>query len=292
MLLVEPGVYAETASLAVNADDLSLIGQGSDPSAVRVTVPVASDALRVKAARVRVENLWIDGGKRGVFAMNAGDGLVLRDVAVTNTAEEGIFADLADDVSIRGCIVTGAASSGIATRRAKRLEIRDCDVYANAGSGLFLRKADAELSFLTVHENGGRGVRSLGATVHLHDSILSWNGGAAVFARGTKTVTLDHLLLYLNDSDLNDDTPPVIVQNGPPFLKLDPIYVDPDGGDGVLGGTSWADDDLSLRQPSAQGETSPAVDAGSASVAALGVTGSTSSNGAADTGVADLGAHR
>jgi hypothetical protein len=261
-----------------------------------VTVPATTDALRVKAARLHVENLWIDGGKRGIFALNAGDGLELVDVAVTNTAQEGIVADLADDVSIRGCIVTGAGSTGIATRRAKRLAIRDCDVYANGGSGLFIRKADAELSFLTVHQNGGRGLRSLGATLHLHDSILSENAGTAVFVRGTKPVTLDHLLLYFNASEVSDDTPPVIVRNGPPFLTSDPMYVDPGGGlgggDGVLGGAGWADDDLSLRQAPAQAETSPAVDAGSDTVEALGVTGSTSSNGAADAGVADLGAHR
>jgi hypothetical protein len=292
---VAPGDYSEAAPLGLQANDLSLIGQGSDPSAVRVTM-AGTDGLRIKGSGVRVENLWIDGAKRGVFAFKSASALELRDVAVTNTSQEGISIDLTSDVSIRGCIITGAATTGIATRRATNLEIRDTDVYANTGSGLFIRKGDGELSFLTVHANGGRGIRALAANLHLHDSILSNNGGAAVFVRGAKPVLLDHLLLFGNASDLNDDTPPAIVQSGPPFLTADPLYVNPDGliggGDGILGGAGWADDDLSLKQPPSQAQTSPAVDQGSGTVAALGVTGSTSSNGAADTGVADLGAHR
>jgi hypothetical protein len=241
---------------------------------------------------VHVENLWIDGGKRGVIALNGAHGLTLTDVAVTNTAAEGIMVEVADDVAIERAIVTGAGSTGIATRRAKRLVIRDADVYANGGSGLFIRKADAELSFLTVHANAGRGLRSLAATLDLHDSILTSNGGAGLFVRGGKPVTASHLLFWGNDTELNDATPPVVSTPMPGKLTADPLYVDPDGGDGILGGSGWADDDLSLSQAPGQSETSPAVDTGSGSVATLGVTGSTNSNGAADVGVADLGAHR
>ena len=118
---------------------------------------------------------------------------------------------------------------------------------------MFIRKGDAELSF-TVHANAGRGAcRSFGADVHLHDGIVSNNGGAAVFVRGAKPFALDHMLLFGNASGVNDDTPPVIVQSGPATIVADPLYVDPDGSraesDGVLGGAGWADDDLSLKQP-------------------------------------------
>ena len=59
----------ETGSLVFNADGVSLIGQGADASAVRLTVPAAADALRVKSANVHVAKQ--DGGKRGVFALGA-----------------------------------------------------------------------------------------------------------------------------------------------------------------------------------------------------------------------------
>jgi len=261
-------------------------------SDVRISTPASADGLRVKGAGVRIENVWIDGPKRGVIAFNSADALRLLKVAVTNTAGEGIVIDVADDVVIEGCIVTGAGSTGIATRKAKRLVLRDSDVYANAASGIFVRKADADLGFLTVHANGGRGVRVLGATVDLHDSVLTNNGGAAVFARGAKPVAVDHVLFWANDAAVNDDVPPVVSNPVLGRIDADPLYVDADGTDNLLGGAGWADDDLSLEQPPEQTATSPAVDAGSGTAADLDVTGSTSSNGAADAGMADLGAHR
>jgi hypothetical protein len=290
-LLVGPGDYAEPGPLVLLNDAVSLIGQGTDRSAVRITVNPGVDVLRVRGAGVHVENVWLDGGKRGVIALKRTDGLTLVDLAVTNPSAEGIKIEIADDVVIQGCIVTGAGATAIATRRAKRLQIRDTDVYANLASGLFIRKADAELSFLTVHGNGGRGLRALATTLHLHDSILSDNGGAALFVRGGKPVTAENLLFWDNAKDLNDTTPPVVSMVGR-VPDADPLYVDPDGSDGILGGSGWADDDLSLSQAPEQSETSAAVDAGSGSVVELGVTGSTKSNGEADAGMADLGAHR
>jgi hypothetical protein len=296
VFLVAPGNYSETSPLIVRVPDVRVVGQGDDVSDVRITAPASVDVWRIRSTGFHLENVWVDGGKRGVFGLTGADALELVDVAVTNTAAEGIKIEITTDVSIRGCIVTGAGSTAIATRRSQRLAIRDCDVYGNRASGLFIRKADAEIGFLTVHANGGRGLRSLGATLSLHDSIFTQNGGAPIFVRGGKPATLSHLLVWGNAAGINDATPPVITHVGPMPINEDPMFVDPDGslggGDGILGGSGWADDDLSLRQPPAQAETSPAVDAGSNTATALGVTGSTSSSGAPDTGMADLGAHR
>src|SRR6185369_9940829 len=62
----------------------------------------------------------------------------------------------------------------------------------------------------------------------------------------------------------------------------DPRFVNPLGNDGVRGGASWADDDFRLSQGPGQGTQSEAVDFGSATVGALGVSGTTSSAGTAD----------
>jgi len=291
-LMIAVGDYAEPAALTLLNDGVAIVGQGEDVADVRITVPSGVDAVRIRGLGVHLENLWIDGGKRGVAVLKGAAGTELIDLAITGTTAEGIQVEVADDVVIQGCIVTGAGSTGIATRKAKRLSIRDTDVYANSASGLFVRKADAELSFLTVHANAGRGIRSLGAALHLHDSILSGNGGAALFVRGGKPVTAEHLMFWNNALAINDDTPPAVITPIPGRLDADPLYVDADGADGVLGGSGWADDDLSLSQAPEQIETSPAVNAGSGDVATLGVTGSTNSRGDADVGVADLGAHR
>ena len=65
----------------------------------------------------------------------------------------------------------------------------------------------------------------------------------------------------------------------------DPELVAPAGTDGMLGGEGFADDDFHL-QP-----TSPAIDAGSATAAELGITGSAVAGHGTDEGIVDLGYH-
>ena len=64
------------------------------------------------------------------------------------------------------------------------------------------------------------------------------------------------------------------------MLAVDPLLVDPDGADGVLGGISgWADDLFALAHVAAgQGADSPAVNAGSGNASALDIGGSTRSD--------------
>jgi hypothetical protein len=68
-------------------------------------------------------------------------------------------------------------------------------------------------------------------------------------------------------------------------FPADPRFVDPSGADGVLGGSGVADDDFHLDPGSA------AVDAGSATAAELGITGSAVAGLDADDGIVDLGFH-
>ncbi len=80
-------------------------------------------------------------------------------------------------------------------------------------------------------------------------------------------------------------------------LAADPLFVDPQGPDGVIGGEvvdgrfvdRSADDDFRLRQ--GDGPRSPLVNAGATTTARLGLTGSTATGGAADVGQVDLGFH-
>jgi parallel beta-helix repeat protein len=79
-------------------------------------------------------------------------------------------------------------------------------------------------------------------------------------------------------------------------LRADPLFVDPEGPDGVLGGEfvdgvfldGSGDDDFRLQQ---DGLRSPAVDAGSAAASEIGLIGSTAPDGRLDSGVIDLGFH-
>ncbi|HSP99219.1 MAG TPA: right-handed parallel beta-helix repeat-containing protein, partial [Candidatus Dormibacteraeota bacterium] len=132
---------------------------------------------------------------------------------------------------------------------------------------------------------------------------IAWRNGAGRLGigvlneRGQTQVREPSVCNYLAGfNDVLDDYGPDTPRNAYD-LRADPLFVDPEGADGVAGGEivdgqfidRSADDDFRLRQSG--GEISPAVDAGSTSAARLGLTGATASSGAADTGRIDLGYH-
>jgi hypothetical protein len=76
---------------------------------------------------------------------------------------------------------------------------------------------------------------------------------------------------------------------GPNTISVDPRYVDPAGGDGLLGEDGWEDDNYHLSQVLAgQAVTSACVNAGDP---AVGVEGTTATANFPDEGAPDLGYH-
>jgi hypothetical protein len=284
-VLVAPGDYVEPAKLALTVSQVTIRGTGALPSDVLITTGPTEDAVHVKASRVRLENLWIDGAKRGIFAGPTGDRLVLDGVVVSSTAADAVQLRRPANVSISRSILTGAAGNGLAATKARNLEVRDTDIYANALAGADLQGKGARLDFVTVHANGKQGIRARAITLTVTNSIVTGNGQAGVWLKGGKQMVLDHCLFFANASDVNQTQATNVVLVPPDPASGDPLYVDPDGPDDELGGDGWHDDDLTLAPGS------PAIDAGSDLATALGVTGSTT-GGAPDTDMADLGAHR
>jgi hypothetical protein len=71
----------------------------------------------------------------------------------------------------------------------------------------------------------------------------------------------------------------------PTDQAVDPQFSAPAGPDGVLGNDGFADDDFRVQS------TSPAIDAGSAPAAELGISGTAVAGGSGDEGIVDLGYH-
>ena len=75
-------------------------------------------------------------------------------------------------------------------------------------------------------------------------------------------------------------------------IVADPLFLNPAGRDRQLGGDQFADDDFRLQQGrGGQTVESPAVDAGAAPIADIGLTGTTARGDAPDAGVVDIGYH-
>ena len=235
----------------------------------------------------------------------------------------GIFLRDGENAVVQNNVTYSNALTGISLRGVPDGLVVNNLVYRNGQEGLsvgsgFLAPGDptdpatlaspnAIVLNNTFFENGDWAVEignslaaSPGAAV-VHN--IAWRNGAGRLGigvlneRGQTPVRQPSVCNYVAGfNDVLDDYGPDTPRNAYD-LRVDPLFVDPEGADGVAGGEvvdgqfidRSADDDFRLRQSG--GQISPAVDAGATSADRLGLSGSTASSGAADTGRIDLGFH-
>jgi len=295
---VKPGVYQQ--ALSSRFAGVSLVADGP-PHAVVVAPPATSSGFAITHPDVTVEGIVFRGGVHGVRAERA-DGLTVRGCVAVGQTANGFSVLSSQDVTIDGSIAASSGSRGILLDRTGGAYVRNNLVYAAGDWGIALENIPGSgpvpvpstgnvVAFNTIAYSGngaGGGLRLRNAIAEIRDNVIAAN---APF--GVKLDTLGSILLYNLVTGGTQPLSPPDYPLGPGSLGDDPAFVDPDGADGVLGGVDgWADDDFSLAQTAAgQGVQSPAVDAGSGDVGARDIGGSTRSDGALDTGVADLGRH-
>ena len=203
---------------------------------------------------------------------------------------EGLSVDAVDTAAIRDNVVFSNGDAGIVLRAAPGAEVTNNLVYANGGPGIAISVDDlrpspgARLTNNTIYANADWGILiGSGATPStgtlIRDNVLQHNVGGGI---AVEAGSLPDTLIAFNDTP--DGYGPGLFPEAS-NLDDDPQLVAPAGSDGQLGGAGFADDDFHL-QP-----TSPAVDAGSAPAAELGITGSAIAGQTTDEGIVDLGYH-
>ncbi len=127
-------------------------------------------------------------------------------------------------------------------------------VYANGGAGLALDGVSTDLvvALSTFYRNTGDQIceRSSGSTGSLSDNVLSEGGADALALDPNTSLTPSHNMSWANtgqEVQLNPD---------PGAVVADPLFLDPAGEDGLLGGLGARDDDFRVEPGS------PALDAG------------------------------
>lgn len=210
----------------------------------------------------------------GIQVREGADKAVVKNNTVfTNT--RGISIIDANDVSIVNNLVYDNDTGGIEVGGksiSARARIQNNTVYKNArGNGLTIgvgtaTAPDAQVDFNIISENGLNGINAR-ESYRGRYNLYSGNGAGNFGGIAAR-----------QDGDRVDE---------------DPLFVNPAGEDGHLGGKRYADDRFLLRQVSVGDPvTSPAVDAGPITARKAGVdTGTTRSDGENDIGAVDLGFH-
>lgn len=238
----------------------------------------------------------------------------------------GIFVRGGEHAVVQNNVIYANAFTGITLRGAPESLLVNNLVYANGDEGIAIgsgfiapeEQGTATDSFAspnaivlnnTIYGNGEWGIEignrfvpSPGAAVV--NNIVWRNGGGELGigvlnergATGVRTPSVCGYVAGFNAvlDGYGPDTPRNVYDR-----RDDPLFVNPAGPDGVLGGEyvdgvfvdRSADDDFRLRQVVGEGTRSPAVDAGATEAALLGLSGSTASDGRPDTGRIDLGFH-
>jgi parallel beta-helix repeat protein len=256
----EFGVKLFTDGL-VSAVDNQVLGNGGIAIAVR---------SRRASARVEIAENWLGSA--------AGEGLFLkgtpqariRSNAIFSNGEAGILLRDAPGVTVVNNLIYDNGDDGIAVGRGTALPapgvvLMNNTLYANRGFAVTI---------------GSAGAPSTGTM--LLNNIVDGNakGGFA-----SDLASLPGLTIGFN---LNNDGYSQGVEPSVTDFTADPRFVLPEGVDGLLGGSGFADDDFHLRGDE---PASAAIDAGSATAVELGITGSAVAGGAADEGVVDLAFH-
>lgn len=287
---------------------------GSDPGAPSADITIRNMEVRGGAKRgldivasgpVRViGNRLIDNGSTGIAVQGCVDtsssqrcrgeagGVAIPVISgnvIAMSGAHGVYIEDAVAPIVQHNIIVSSGGTGILVRSASDPLLANNLIYDSGESGMSLGSADAAspnpiVINNTVAFNSGWGLRigsanaaSPGGRV-LANIFSSNRGGDITLASGS---TDDYVAGFnLVPDGVGDKTP-----TNPYHFNLDPLFVDPAGADGVLGGVGWEDDDFRL-QP-----TSPGIDGTTIPIADLGLTGSATIDGRADVGAVDIGFH-
>ena len=174
------------------------------------------------------------------------------------SAAEGLMIAGVERSEVRDNVVFSSREAGILLRAAPNATVINNLVYANGRAGIVAGLGYAPTDVTDISRNtffaNGRGgltlgehsVTSTGTTVR--NNIINENlvAGLTVVENATVSLTVER--------NVNTDGYSENVTPGETDIDADPLFVDPDGPDGILGEQGFADDDFRL-QPG-----SPAID--------------------------------
>ena len=167
-------------------------------------------------------------------------------------------------VAIEGNRASNNDSSGIIANDSSSVSILDNLVYGNAVNGVLVRSGSTAVTLEanTIHFQGGDGVliNNSSAVSLARHNIITFNMDDGIDLRAGSTVANDFNTVFGNA-----DTDFAGLAAGPNTLLVDPLFVDPDGADDMLGGAEGEDDQFQLDAVT----PSPAIDAGFVNAAAI-----------------------
>jgi parallel beta-helix repeat protein len=292
--VVGPGVYPEqNLKVRLSGGPSGHIGLRGDPSGVLTGDPAGPVNINV-------------AGGASAFTISARSYIDLGGFTITNSANAGIYviagrnedgnAVASDHVTVANCTFHSNLGKAIIVRGASNTLIFNNLVYANAGGGVSVGfKGVASPSTQIINNTFYRnvGLTGFGNAISIGggapapqalvlNNVTVGNHKGIVVSRDPATASTYVGLYNLVTDGYSGAARPALND-----INADPLFVDPDGPDNVLGGAGAADDDFHLAIGA-----SPAIDTGSDTSGGLALNdASTRVDGGKDSGQVDRGYH-
>jgi parallel beta-helix repeat protein len=291
--IVGPGVYAESnLKFRISGGPYGHIGLRGDPSGQLTGDPAGPVNVNV-------------AGASAAFVISARDYIDLSGLTITNSKNAGIY------------VITGRNGGGN-TQGSDHITIANCFFHSNLGKGIIIRGGSNTLIFNNLfYKNAGGGISigfkgSSSPGTQIINNTFYQNVGLTGFGNGItvgggspapQTLVLNNITVGNHKGiSVSRDSATLSTYVGlynavldgygsgarrsPTDINLDPLLVDPDGPDNILGIPGELDDNFHLALPS------PVVNGGSDTATALGLNNaSTREDGGKDSGTVDLGFH-
>jgi len=281
-IVVGPGIYPEGdlrprvfGRVRFFADRRG-VSTGDPPGAVVVDATGFTSGFEINGQlRVSIDGFVIYGASIGIYAKSQSHQAVISNNVVSNCGTNGIYVQDSRDVTVFNNLVYNNGRTGIlvtgSIEGSPGAVILSNTVYLNVNRGIFF---------------AGTEIGSPGGLVF--NNIVRSNGVAGVQVNASSRDG------YLSAGNVSFDNR---FASGTPIdvtdIDADPLFVDPAGADGLLGGAAYADDSFHLSdQRAGQAVTSAAVDAGTDVARRLSLyRSSTRTDGKYDRRYVDAGYH-
>jgi hypothetical protein len=290
MVIVGPGRYRE--------GDIKPDGNGRRGEVVRFLADPTGTLTGDSPGSVVIDAT----GRQNGFRISARPWVIIDGFTVTNATEAGIdIKSVSDHSAVVNCVVFSNGSRGVWVRDSLGVMVLNNLVYANAGTGIdFGGSSTGAGSGVainnTVYANGLDGIRIEGIVPSIPltvlNNVIADNAAIGINLKENSSSGFVGQWNLLNVNRVaNYNT--TRAARGRLDVDREPLLLSPLGPDGILGGGGFLDDDFRLSQAAAgQVVDSAAVDASGIKTRKLLLdSGTTRSDGAGDSGQADLGFH-
>ncbi len=262
-VIVGPGVYPENnigarprSGVVVFYADSDGIATGDDPGVVLIDAgPDSPGFFLGSACEGVVDGFYVRGGESGIQVRNRSDRAWITNNVIFSAVNRGVDVVSSDDARITNNLIYGS-NGGVQVDNARQTLVASNTIYGHRFNGVFVQ---GESPCTRVRYNIIEANQERGLLVRLLPQIVDWNLNSD-----------NYLGIVRPDTDRSD-------------LAL---LIDPAGGDGVVGGTGFADDWFALSPGSPARDLVP-LDVEDTELA----DGSTEPNGEPDRGRLDAGFH-